>query len=57
MSKPSKQDRRSAQPGAGAPVPAPGGKAEEVELRVEELEERIAPRLASNHNESFVADR
>ena len=24
-----------------------------VELRVEELEERIAPKLASNHNETF----
>ncbi|HYC34093.1 MAG TPA: hypothetical protein VEB59_17505 [Gemmatimonadales bacterium] len=31
--------------------PAPGLDAgAEVELRAEELEERIAPRLASNHN-------
>jgi len=30
---------------------------EAVELRVEELEERIAPRLASNHNETFLVDR
>lgn len=27
-----------------------------IELRVEELEERIAPRLASNHNETFLVD-
>jgi hypothetical protein len=25
---------------------------DELELRVEEVEERIAPRLAANHNES-----
>jgi len=30
---------------------------EALELRVEELEERIAPRLASNHNETFLVDR
>ena len=28
--------------------------AEEIELTVEELEERIAPRLASNHNEPML---
>jgi hypothetical protein len=30
---------------------------ETVELREEELEERIAPKLASNHNETFLVDR
>ena len=29
-------------------------RSEETELQVEELEERIAPRLASNHNETFL---
>ena len=28
----------------------------EVDLRVEELEEVIAPRLAGNHNETLVSD-
>ena len=28
-----------------------------LELTVEELEERIAPRLASNHNETLLAER
>lgn len=28
-----------------------------IELTVEELEERIAPRLSSNHNETLLADR
>ena len=28
-----------------------GREADTIDLRVEELEERIAPRLASNHNE------
>jgi hypothetical protein len=30
---------------------------QEIELRVEELEERIAPKLASNHNETLLVDR
>jgi hypothetical protein len=30
---------------------------EAIELTVEELEERIAPRLASNHNETLLAER
>jgi len=29
---------------------------QEVELRVEELEEMIAPKLSANHNETFVSD-
>jgi hypothetical protein len=29
----------------------------DAELRVEELEERIAPRLATNHNHTFLVDR
>ena len=33
-----------------------GHDAEAIELTVQELEERIAPRLASNHNESFLTD-
>jgi hypothetical protein len=33
-----------------------GHEREELELRVEELEERIAPRLASNHNETMLID-
>jgi hypothetical protein len=28
-----------------------------IELTVEELEERIAPRLATNYNETLLADR
>jgi hypothetical protein len=28
----------------------------EPDLKVEELEERIAPRLASNHNETMLLD-
>jgi hypothetical protein len=28
----------------------------EVDLRVEELEEMIAPKLAANHNETLVID-
>jgi hypothetical protein len=36
-----------------AVVPTPEG----VELQVDELEERIAPKLAANHNESMLADR
>ena len=31
--------------------------AEDIELRIEELEERIAPRLASNHNEPTLEGR
>lgn len=33
-----------------------GRDGEEIELRVEELEERIAPRLAANHNETLLID-
>lgn len=33
-----------------------GRDGEAIELRVEELEERIAPRLASNHNETMLSD-
>jgi hypothetical protein len=32
-----------------------GRDAEHLELRVEELEERIAPKLAANHNERWLA--
>jgi hypothetical protein len=35
---------------------ATGRDGEAIELTVEELEERIAPRLASNHNETMLAD-
>ena len=35
-------------------TPEPEG--ETIDLRVEELEERIAPRLAQNHNETFLVD-
>ena len=34
-----------------------GRDVEAIELTVEELEERIAPRLSSNHNETLLADR
>jgi hypothetical protein len=34
-----------------------GRDGESIELRVEELEERISPRLASNHNETLLVDR
>ena len=30
--------------------------ADAIEFTVRELEERIAPRLSSNHNESFLSD-
>ena len=30
---------------------------EEIDLRVEELEEVIAPKLAGNHNETLVSDQ
>lgn len=33
-----------------------GRDSEEAELEVEELEERIAPKLASNHNETLLLD-
>jgi hypothetical protein len=33
-----------------------GRDAEAIELTVQELEERIAPRLASNHNETLLVD-
>jgi len=36
---------------------ATGRDGEAIELTVEELEERIAPKLASNHNETLLADR
>jgi hypothetical protein len=32
-----------------------GRDSEALELTIEELEERIAPRLASNHNETLLA--
>jgi hypothetical protein len=35
---------------------ATGRDGEAIELTVEELEERIAPRLAANHNETMLAD-
>jgi hypothetical protein len=34
-----------------------GRDSEALELTVEELEERIAPRLSSNHNETLLAQR
>jgi hypothetical protein len=33
-----------------------GHDADAVELTVQELEQRIAPRLASNHNETFLVE-
>jgi len=33
-----------------------GKRADAIELTVEELEARIAPRLAGNHNETFLVD-
>ena len=33
-----------------------GRDGEEIELQVEELEERVVPRLASNHNETMLID-
>ena len=36
---------------------ATGKDGEEIELTVEVLEERIAPKLASNHNETLLVDR
>ena len=33
-----------------------GKNADVIELTVEELEARIAPMLAANHNETFLAD-
>ena len=36
---------------------ATGKDGEEIELTVEVLEDRIAPKLASNHNETLLVDR
>jgi hypothetical protein len=36
---------------------ATGRDGEAIELTIEELEERIAPRLASNHNETLLTER
>ena len=36
---------------------ATGRDGDTIELTVIELEERIAPKLASNHNETLLADR
>jgi hypothetical protein len=36
---------------------ATGRDGDTIELTVIELEERIAPRLAQNHNETLLADR
>ena len=33
-----------------------GQQAEAIELTVQELEQRIAPKLAANHNETFLLD-
>ena len=33
-----------------------GQQAEAIELTVQELEQRITPRLAANHNETFLLD-
>jgi len=33
-----------------------GHEAEAIELTVQELEDRITPRLASNHNETLLVD-
>ena len=33
-----------------------GQNAEAIELTVQELEERIAPRLSANHNETLLMD-
>jgi hypothetical protein len=35
---------------------ATGRDCEAIELTIEELEERIAPRLASNHNETMLVE-
>ena len=35
----------------------PAREGEAVELSGEAVEERIAPRLSSNHNETFLSDR
>ena len=57
---PEQKDTAAATP---APAPAaqagrqPARDADAVELAVEEVEERITPRLASNHNETFLVDR
>jgi hypothetical protein len=34
-----------------------GRAAEAIELTIQELEERIAPKLAANHNETLLVDR
>ncbi len=35
---------------------ATGREVPEIELTIEELEQRVAPRLASNHNEPLLID-
>jgi hypothetical protein len=50
------QPRASTRP-SEASQSGPGSPATpEPELQVEELEERIAPRLASNHNETLLVE-
>ncbi len=40
--------------GSATPTPAPPAAGETAELTIMELEERIAPRLSSNHNETML---
>ena len=48
--------KKSSKPQREEPARESKPQAEEVELRIEELEERIAPRLAANHNEVLLVD-
>ncbi len=52
---PTRKTESRPQTHASAPTPPPATTPER-ELQVEELEERITPRLAANHNETLLVD-
>ncbi len=51
-----RQPRASTRPLDAKPSDTAPAATPEPELQVEELEERITPRLASNHNETLLVD-
>jgi hypothetical protein len=55
-SQPESQLHTGATPPPRQPDPDAEERAEIDEPRVEQLEDRIAPKLASNHNQTFLVD-